>query len=164
MSFHADASNNIAAYYGQSPTSGQIPLSQLCSQASIDIIIIGFVVSFIGAGGYPAVNFGGCNSQSTQQVGTQLLYCQELATQIASCRAAGKKILVSIGGATGTAILESSAHAVEIAKVLWDLFGASTDLDQGLRPFGNTTVDGFDIGILVPPTIGLTCTNVYFIR
>jgi chitinase len=55
--FDAAASNNVAMYWGQGDS--QIPLSQVCNDASIDIVNIAFVNQFpLKVGDYPATNFG----------------------------------------------------------------------------------------------------------
>jgi chitinase len=55
--FDAAASNNVAMYWGQGDS--QIPLSQVCNDASIDIVNIAFVNQFpLTVDDYPATNFG----------------------------------------------------------------------------------------------------------
>ena len=94
-SFNAAASNNVAVYYGQSGATGQVPLTQLCSDPSVNIIVLAFLTTFAGPGSYPSVNFGAaCGSSSPAQTAagaTGLLSCPALATSIQTCQSAGKK-------------------------------------------------------------------------
>jgi chitinase len=70
---------------------------------------------------------------------------------INACQAAGKKVLLSIGGALpGNGYLKSSTSASFFADFLWGAFGPydQTWVDQGgVRPFGKAGVDGFDFDI-----------------
>lgn len=77
---------------------------------------------------------------------TGMLLCGQMATDIATCQSSGKKVLLSLGGATAQTAFTGDDQATAFASTLWNLFGAGTGLDAGLRPFGNTTIDGFDVG------------------
>lgn len=77
---------------------------------------------------------------------TGMLECGQMATDIATCQSSGKKVLLSLGGATAQTAFTGDDQAKTFASTLWDLFGAGTGLDAGLRPFGNTKIDGFDVG------------------
>ena len=149
-SFNAKAKNNVAVYYGQSPATGQVPLAKLCSDDSVDIIILAFLNEFFSGGGFPTVNFGAaCGGQSSQMEAkgaTGMLECGQMATDIATCQSLGKKVLLSLGGATGQTAFTNDDQATTFASTLWNLFGGGTGLDAGLRPFGKTTIDGFDVG------------------
>jgi chitinase len=81
-----------------------------------------------------------------------LLSCSQLASDIDQCQKMyGKKILLSIGGATGNIVFRNDGEAQDFADVLWKIFGPTGDIDDGLRPFGDVVIDGFDIGISRPP-------------
>jgi chitinase len=55
--FNAAASTNLVTYWGQGDD--QIPLSQVCNDASVDIVNIAFVNQFpLTVTDYPATNFG----------------------------------------------------------------------------------------------------------
>ena len=75
-----------------------------------------------------------------------MLACGQMAKDIATCQSQGKKILLSLGGATAQTAFTDDNQAATFASTLWNLFGAGTGLDAGLRPFGTTTIDGFDVG------------------
>ncbi len=80
-----------------------------------------------------------------------LLSCPELAGNITSCqRGYGKKVLLSIGGATSQFDFASSEQASTFGDVMWDLFGPPGNVDAELRPFGTVEVDGFDVGMFAP--------------
>ena len=84
---------------------------------------------------------------------TGMLECGQMATDIATCQSSGKKVLLSLGGATAQTAFTGDTQATAFASTLWSLFGAGTDLDAGLRPFGKTTIDGFDVGKLVTESV-----------
>ena len=98
------------------------------------------------------MDFGSaCGGQSPQMLAkgaTGMLECGQMAKDIATCQSSGKKILLSLGGATAQTAFTSDDQATTFASTLWDLFGGGTGLDAGLRPFGSTKIDGFDVGKL----------------
>lgn len=63
---------------------------------------------------------------------------------IKTCQAHGKKILLSLGGATGSYGFQSDSQGEQFAETLWNLFGGGT---SDTRPFGDAVVDGFDLDI-----------------
>jgi chitinase len=85
-------------------------------------------------------------------VKTQFLSgCHQIMEDIPICQAAGKKVLLSLGGATpDTQQILSTETANGFADFLWASFGpVNEDWSEwnGPRPFGNVTVDGFDFDI-----------------
>ncbi|KAF6226238.1 hypothetical protein HO133_009104 [Letharia lupina] len=148
-SFNAKAKDNVAVYYGQSPATSQVTLAKLCSDDSINIVILAFLSEFFSAGGLPTMDFGpACGGQSSQMEAkgaTGMLECGQMATDIATCQSSGKKVLLSLGGATAQTAFTGDDQAKTFASTLWNLFGAGTGLDAALRPFGKTTIDGFDV-------------------
>ncbi|KAB8290772.1 hypothetical protein EYC80_008409 [Monilinia laxa] len=154
--FNSQSNSNIAIYYGQSPLTSSSSLSTQCTYPAIDIVIVAFVTSqtdFSGTSRYPTVNFGvACNFDQTPLMASQargLLYCPDLAREIKICQGVGKKVLLSLGGYTGTIAFGSEEEAIEFAGLLWGLFGPwegnELKVDEGLRPFGRIVLDGFDI-------------------
>ena len=103
-SFNAKAKDNVAVYYGQSPATSQVTLAKLCSDDSVNIVILAFLSEFFSAGGLPTMDFGpACGGQSSQMKAkgaTGMLQCGQMATDIATCQSSGKKVLLSLGGAT----------------------------------------------------------------
>lgn len=140
----------MAVYYGQSPATSQVTLAKLCSDDSINIVILAFLSEFFSAGGLPTMDFGpACGGQSSEMEAkgaTGMLECGQMATDIATCQSSGKKVLLSLGGATAQTAFTGDDQAKTFASTLWNLFGAGTGLDAALRPFGKTTIDGFDVG------------------
>ena len=149
-SFNAKAKDNVAVYYGQSPATSQVTLAKMCSDDSVNIVILAFLSEFFSAGGLPTMDFGpACGGQSSQMQAkgaTGMLECGKMAQDIATCQSSGKKVLLSLGGATAQTAFTDDNQAATFASTLWDLFGAGTGLDTGLRPFGKTKIDGFDVG------------------
>lgn len=156
-SFNAKAKDNVAVYYGQSPATSQVTLAKLCSDESVNIIILAFLSEFFSAGGLPTMDFGpACGGQSSQMEAkgaTGMLQCGQMATDIATCQSSGKKVLLSLGGATAQTAFTGDDQAQMFASTLWNLFGGGTGLDAGLRPFGTTKIDGFDVGKLTKASI-----------
>lgn len=147
-------SKEVVVYYGQSPATAEITLAQVCENQNVDMVILAFLTHFSGPAGYPTINFGAACGGQTQQMLTAgaagLLSCPLLASYITKCQAMGKKVLLSLGGGTSKVALPDDENAKKVAKQLWNLFGAGKGEDPGLRPFGNVTLDGFDIGEFYP--------------
>ncbi|KAL3422518.1 Endochitinase A1 [Phlyctema vagabunda] len=147
--FNAEASDNIAVYFGQTAATNLDTLADQCADPSIDIVILSFVIGQLDGGIYPSINFGAaCGGQTAAmaQEAPGLLSCPALATQIELCQNAhGKKVLLSIGGATSQIAFTSADEASNFATILWNLFGPVGNVDAELRPLGTVAVDGFDI-------------------
>ena len=62
---------------------------------------------------------------------------------IETCQAAGKVVLLGLGGAIGKYGFSSASQAVTFATTLWNLFGEGK---SSTRPFGSAVIDGFDLG------------------
>lgn len=149
--FDAQSSNNVAVYYGQTDAAGRVSLGAMCQDENVDIVILAFLNIFFSDGGFPAVNFGAaCGQQQTPQMvsagATGLLSCPDMASQIQQCQGLGKKVLLSLGGSNAVSAFADESKATGFANQLWDLFGAGTGVDPGLRPFGDVKIDGFDVG------------------
>lgn len=149
-SFNAASKKNVAVYFGQTPVTGTTNLAAQCADPNIDIAILAFIIAATYQGKYPQVNFGAaCGGQTDAMVSEApgLLSCPALAADIKTCQEKyGKKVLLSIGGATSQISFAAPAEAGDFANVLWDLFGPPGNIDVALRPFGDASVDGFDIG------------------
>lgn len=146
----ANKSKKLVVYYGQSAATAETTLAQVCENKNVDMVILAFLTHFSGPGGYPSINFGAACGGQTQKMlsagAAGLLSCPALASNITKCQGMGKKVLLSLGGGTGDVALPDDENAKTVAKQLWNLFGAGKVEDPGLRPFGNVTLDGFDIG------------------
>lgn len=148
-------SKELVVYYGQSNATADTTLAQVCENKDVDMVILAFLTNFAGPGGYPTINFGAACGGQTQQMlsagAAGLLSCPLLASYITKCQEMGKKVLLSLGGGTSDVALPDDEYAKTVATQLWNLFGAGKGEDAGLRPFGNVTLDGFDIGEFCPP-------------
>ncbi|KAK5695939.1 hypothetical protein LTR97_008359 [Elasticomyces elasticus] len=146
--FHPDAKDNVAVYYGQSAKTTAGGLAALCRNQNVDIVVLAFVNDFFSVNGYPTINFGpACDPPTDDQKATApgLLHCPRLASQIKVCQHLGKPVLVSLGGYIANTSFTSNAQAKEFAGTLWNLFGAGNET-TAIRPFGpDVVVDGFDI-------------------
>ncbi|KAF2691584.1 carbohydrate-binding module family 18 protein [Lentithecium fluviatile CBS 122367] len=153
--YSAASGSNVVVYWGQG--NAQIPLSEVCSDSSVDIVNIAFVNVFPKkVGDYPGTNFANaCGAEkypSPSGGDSELLSnCPTIGPGIDICHANGKKVLLSIGG--GWPIdyyLPSQELAEYFAEFLWGAFGPTTQewKDAGKpRPFGDAFVDGFDLDI-----------------
>lgn len=148
--FNRTSTKNVAVYFGQSPVTSSTSLAAQCADPSIDIVILAFVIDQLHGGLYPSVNFGAaCGGQTALMASSApgLLSCPALAADILTCQKTyGRKVLLSVGGATSTIAFASDQQASTFANVLWKIFGPPGQVDVGLRPFGTVEVDGFDIG------------------
>ncbi|KGO44881.1 Glycoside hydrolase, superfamily [Penicillium expansum] len=151
--------NNVALYYGQGYN--QQRLKHFCEQSTSDIINIGFINKFPQyQGDYPGSNFANqCDGAFFP--GTELLSgCHQIWQDIPSCKAAGKTVLLSIGGGSATTqSLPDDATGEWFADFLWYSFGPYNSAISSLgweesmlgqlypRPFLTAAVDGFDFDI-----------------
>ncbi|KAI3979574.1 hypothetical protein MKX01_001766 [Papaver californicum] len=124
----------IAVYWGQNGNEGT--LSETCSTGNYAFVILAFLPIF-GNGQNPMLNLAGhCDPYSNG--------CVTLSDDIKSCQAKGIKVILSIGGASGSYGLASSEDARQVATYLWNNFlgGKSSS-----RPLGNAILDGIDFDI-----------------
>ncbi|KAL8699024.1 MAG: hypothetical protein Q9201_006247 [Fulgogasparrea decipioides] len=147
--FDAQSSSNLAVYYGQSAATSQTSLAQMCQDENVDIVILAFLTTFFGAGGYPSLNLGAaCGGPSTkmQAAGASgLLSCPTMENDIKTCQGLGRKVLLSLGGAEATTAFSSDSQASDFATKLWNIFGGGSGEAAEMRPFGSAVIDGFDI-------------------
>ncbi|AOA63547.1 Endochitinase [Komagataella phaffii CBS 7435] len=136
FAFDNSAKNNVALYWGQNSAGSQERLSYYCQSDSVDIVLLSFLYIF------PANPLGlDFSNACGDQFPSGLLKCDTIAEDIQTCQSLGKKVLLSLGGATGTYGFSSDSEAEDFAEVLWDTFlGGSTDE----RPFGDSILDGID--------------------
>lgn len=130
-------------------------LASVCASSSVDVVVIAFLNTFFGTDGLPEINLASsCNGPAFP--GTNLLQCTQVgygsklggwlwySQDIKTCQAAGKIVLLSLGGAVGNYGFSSASQATTFATTLWNIFGGGT---SSTRPFGASVVDGFDLGI-----------------
>lgn len=132
--FSSSQGSGIAVYWGQN--GGEGTLTATCATRLYQYVNIGFLTTF-GNGQTPVLNLAGhCDPPS----GT----CTSLSNDIRACQGQGIKVLLSLGGATGSYSLSSAADAQQVADYLWNnyLGGQSSS-----RPLGDAVLDGIDFDI-----------------
>ena len=142
------ASGQNVVYWGQNGggTVENNDLSAYCTSTSgIDIIVLAFLYSFGNGNLIPSGTIGQSCYISTSGEGQN---CAALTSAIATCQAAGVKVILSLGGASGSYTLTSQAEATTIAQNIWAAYGNSGNTAVQ-RPFGNVFVNGFDFDIEV---------------
>jgi chitinase len=138
----APSTSQNVVYWGQDSENND--LSTYCTSSSgIDILVLAFLYEYGNGINIPSGVIGNSCYISTTGAGQQ---CDALASEIATCQAAGVKIILSLGGAAGSYSLQSQAEAEEIGQYLWDSYANSGNTTVQ-RPFGNTFVNGFDFDI-----------------
>lgn len=162
----ASLKNNVAVYYGQGDN--QPRLKHFCEQTTSDIINIGFINQFPKhVGDFPGSNFAN-QCDGTFFPGSELLSgCHQIWQDIPSCKAAGKTVLLSIGGGSATSqSLPDDATGEWFADFLWYSFGPYNSAVSSLgwtetmigiypRPFLTSSVDGFDFDIEYNGGVGM---------
>lgn len=125
---------NIAVYWGQNGNEGT--LADACNSGLYAYVIVSFLSTF-GNGQTSALNLAGhCDAGSGD--------CTGLSSDIQTCQSQGIKVLLSLGGGTGSYGLSSTDDAQSVATYLWDNFlgGSSSS-----RPLGAAVLDGIDFDI-----------------
>ena len=156
---------------GQGQAGGS--LRSYCETSDLDYIPLGFIDLFPAQGnGWPGSNFAsscgsevytgspgykGVNNPANNHL---LSNCPGLAQDIQYCQSKGKKMLLSLGGASPFYSLTGKADGERFADFLWSAFGPADDTWTGPRPFDPlpgsegegipTVVDGFDFDIEHP--------------
>ncbi|OCK93058.1 glycoside hydrolase family 18 protein [Cenococcum geophilum 1.58] len=150
--FDANTKSNIAIYWGQnsygqgSGDLAQQRLSYYCANTDIDVIPLAFLTVINGVGGQPEINFANQGNGCSTFNGTALLDCPNIAEDIATCQNTySKTVLLSVGGATySEGGFTSSSAAIAAADLIWATFGPQQSDSNAFRPFGSSSVDGFD--------------------
>ncbi|PRP88349.1 hypothetical protein PROFUN_03263 [Planoprotostelium fungivorum] len=147
----------VAAYWGQdtvffsgNPSFGlQKNIDEYCNDDTYDILIVSFLIQFFGPENVNGIPLPGLNLANTCDKTSDkyptLLDCPHVGTAIKKCQANGKKVILSLGGASGAYGFFSADQPVQFAQTLWDMFlGGSSALP---RPFGDAVFDGIDLDI-----------------
>lgn len=135
-------------------------MSDYCTNAEVNILVISFlhkfgnefkfpekknIYIFVGEGRSTSFDIANNGKDCLGYIpGTELLNCPNMEADIKLCQANDKKVLLSMGGATPEYGLQSIQEGENLADELWNTFGGGNGLD---RPFGNVSVDGFDLDI-----------------
>ncbi|EPS43772.1 hypothetical protein H072_2244 [Dactylellina haptotyla CBS 200.50] len=151
--FDLSSTNNVALYWGQNSAQllPQPPLREYCTRESVDILILSFIAVLYGNEKIPILyeNTSQCTTIPGAPGGQ--VQCPELAQEIEFCRSQGKKILVSLGGATGGYEIQSPAEAAAAANQIWDTYLGGGQNGKYQRPFGEVELDGIDLDLESPP-------------
>ncbi|KAL7591274.1 hypothetical protein Lser_V15G31847 [Lactuca serriola] len=124
----------ISIYWGQNGNEGT--LADTCSTGNYEYVNVAFLSSF-GSGQTPVLNLAGhCDPSSNG--------CTKLSSDIKSCQAKGVKIILSVGGASGSYSLASSTDARQVATYIWNNFLGGK---SSTRPLGDAVLDGVDFDI-----------------
>ncbi|KAF3432892.1 hypothetical protein FNV43_RR23994 [Rhamnella rubrinervis] len=124
----------IAIYWGQDVNEGT--LADTCNTGNYQFVNIAFLTTF-GNGQTPVLNLAGhCDPAGNT--------CTGLSADIKGCQALGIKVLLSLGGATGSYYLTSADDAKQVSDYLWSNFLGG---QSGSRPFGDAVLDGIDFDI-----------------
>ncbi|KAG0659775.1 Chitinase 1 [Maudiozyma exigua] len=138
--FDSNAQNNVAVYWGQNSQGSQESLATYCQSSDADIFLLSFADAF------PSLSLNFANACSdTFADNSGLLHCTQIAADISTCQSLGKKVLLSLGGASGAYGFTDDSQAETFAQTLWDTFGEGTGVTD--RPFDSSIVDGFDFDI-----------------
>ncbi|KAL0358903.1 UNVERIFIED_CONTAM: Acidic endochitinase [Sesamum angustifolium] len=132
--FGSSQAAGIATYWGQNGAEGS--LADACNTGNYQYVSIAFLTTF-GSGQTPVLNLAGhCDPPS----GT----CTGISDDIRTCQSRGIKVLLSLGGATGSYSLSSPDDASQVADYLWNTYlgGSSSS-----RPLGDAVLDGIDFDI-----------------
>ncbi|KAI1100525.1 glycoside hydrolase family 18 protein [Jackrogersella minutella] len=141
----ASGAQNVV-YWGQNGggTIENNDLSTYCNSTSgIDVIVLAFLYQWGNGADIPSGTIGQSCFISTSGEGQN---CDALSSAITTCKSAGIKVLLSLGGATASYSLSSQAEAESIGNYLWQAYGNSGN-SSVQRPLGDVFVDGFDFDI-----------------
>ncbi|KAL2326826.1 hypothetical protein Fmac_020253 [Flemingia macrophylla] len=124
----------IAVYWGQNGNEGS--LADACNSGNYAYVIIAFLSTF-GNGQTPQLNLAGHCDPSNNG-------CTKFSDEIKGCQGKGIKVLLSLGGASGSYSLSSADDATQVANYLWNNFLGG---QSSTRPLGDAVLDGIDFDI-----------------
>jgi chitinase len=138
--------NKVVVYWGNTgAATGNIPLSDVCSNPDVDVVVLSFLTEFPEqSGGVPVLNFGNACGNT---FASGLLHCNQIGAVIPTCQANGKEVFLSLGGAyPHNQAFESAATAANFADWVWNSFGSDFTTGND-RPFDTAVIDGIDLDI-----------------
>ena len=157
----------LTVYWGQNgwgathtdQSTWEKPLADTCAaHPEYDVVILSFATQIAhtrnqpsGQSFVPELNFANHCETSYSTDDPFLLECDDIAAGVRACQAAGTKVLISIGGSTGSAGFQSDDDGKMAATSVWNIFlgGAGA-----IRPFTGATLDGVDLDIEGGGTVG----------
>lgn len=142
------AGGKLVVYWGAEDDS--TTLANVCADSSYDIVNLAFVNQLVAAGGYPALSLstlGGPSAAQKAAGATNLQDGSSLVPAIQACQAAGKLVILSMGGdiSDSQVTLTGDSQGQAVADMIWNLFLGGTATPT-LRPFGSVKLDGVDLG------------------
>ena len=144
LAFDSESKSNVAVYWGQNSAGSQKSLAYYCQNSDADIFLLSFLYEFPTLG----LNFANACSDTFSD---GLLHCSQIGADIQTCQDLGKKVLLSLGGASGAYGFSDNTAAETFAETLWDTFGEGSGSE---RPFDSAVVDGFDFDIENKNSVG----------
>ncbi|OKL55271.1 Endochitinase 2 [Talaromyces atroroseus] len=136
-----DRGRNVV-YWGQNANDTR--LSMYCTaRAGIDMVVLSFLSVFGNGQTIASGSFGPCSISSFSEPQG----CEELALDIQTCQNNNIPVIISVGGGGGSYSLQSQPEAQLIGQNLWEAYGNTTGTGTVPRPFGNTSVNGWDFDI-----------------
>jgi len=147
-SFEKIPKRNIAASWGSSNSTEVGSLAHYCGTDSLTdeytMLTIDAVDHFGKGAAHSTLHIDSsfCNEFFSDK--SDLLNCSAIGDDISLCKSHKVKVLLTLGGSSGTYDLQSEDEAVALADELWDTYfgGNSTT-----RPFGNVSLDGINLDI-----------------
>ncbi|RKP36530.1 glycoside hydrolase superfamily, partial [Dimargaris cristalligena] len=128
------------------------PLAKYCEDRVADVFVLSFLISF-----QPMVLNFAYHCETTFP-GSSLLNCPDIGADIKACQKLGARVLLSLGGASGSYGFSSDSQGREFAHTLWQTFFVSPVSGSSgtapLRPFGDAVLDGIDLDIEGGSTVG----------
>nr|QED08873.1 endochitinase 18.13 [Trichoderma koningiopsis] len=140
------AGGKLVVYWGAEDDS--TTLANVCADSSYDIVNLAFINKLSAAGGYPSLSLstlGGPSSAQKAAGATNLQDGTSLVPAIKACQAAGKLVILSMGGDVNDSqvTLSGDSQGQAVADMIWNLFLGGTATPT-LRPFGTVKLDGVD--------------------
>jgi chitinase len=143
---NSSSTGQSVVYWGQNGGSAveNNDLTAYCgADSGIDILVLSFLYQWGNGVTIPAGTIGQSCSISTSGEGTG---CDDLGKAITTCQGNGKKVILSLGGASGAYSLQGQSDAEAIGQALWDSYGKKGS-GSAPRPFGDAFVNGGDFDL-----------------
>ena len=140
------AGSQSVLYWGQGGSAApeKSDLSAYCNADSgVDIVVLSFLYQY---GNGQTVASGTIGQSCSIDQSGQGQGCDDIAASISKCQSNGVKVILSLGGASGSYSLTSQQEAETIGQNLWDAYG-KTQGGSVPRPFGDSFVNGWDFDI-----------------
>lgn len=114
-----------------------------CQDDTVQVVMLSFLYIFPAAATLK-MDFRACKTLCNDPTYPEMICCPSVATDIATCQSRGKKVILSLGGATGVYSLSSPSAATSFATLMWNMFLGGSGV---VRPFGTVKLDGIDLDL-----------------